>query len=73
MKKFRHPARNLVLTLAVLAAVPAIAEGGEEMIPVGEPFIDFELKAHDGSTVTRANLEGRPFLLFFYPKADTPG
>jgi len=73
MNDFRHPARNIVLTLAVLAAAAAVAEGGEEMIPAGEPFIDFELEAHDGSTVSRTNLEGRPFLLFFYPKADTAG
>ena len=47
--------------------------GGGEMIPVGEPFVDFELEAQDGTTVSRADLEGRPFLLFFYPKASTPG
>ena len=43
------------------------------MIPVGEPFVDFELEAQDGTTVSSADLEGRPFLLFFYPKASTPG
>jgi len=47
--------------------------GGGEMIPVGEPFVDFELEAQDGTTVSSAELEGRPFLLFFYPKASTPG
>ncbi len=73
MERCRHPDRYIVLTLVVLAAAVAVTEGGEEMIPVGEPFIDFELEAHDGSTVSRADLEGRPFLLFFYPKADTPG
>lgn len=43
------------------------------MIPVGQPFVEFELAAHDGSTVSSAELTGRPFLLFFYPKAATPG
>ncbi len=47
--------------------------GGGEMIPVGQPFVDFELEAQDGTTVSSADLEGRPFLLFFYPKASTPG
>jgi len=47
--------------------------GGGEMIPVGEPFVDFELEAQDGTTVSSTDLEGRPFLLFFYPKASTPG
>ena len=34
--------------------------------------VEFELEAHDGTTVRSADLTGRPFLLFFYPKADTP-
>lgn len=43
------------------------------MIPVGEQFVDFELEGHDGSTISNSDLEGRPYLLFFYPKASTPG
>jgi len=68
----RYPAHRIVLALALFAAA-AIAEGGQEMIPAGEQFIQFELEAHDGTTVSSADLEGRPFLLFFYPKASTPG
>jgi len=49
------------------------AKGEDEMIPAGEAFVDFEIEAHDGTVVSRVDLEGRPFLLFFYPKADTPG
>ena len=70
----RYPTQRIVLALALLAAAATgFAEGEEEMIPVGEPFVDFELEAHDGTTVSFADLEGRPFLLFFYPKANTPG
>jgi cytochrome oxidase Cu insertion factor (SCO1/SenC/PrrC family) len=72
MKNPRHPAHRIVLALALLAAA-AIAEGEQEMITAGEPFINFELEAHDGTMVSLADLEGRPFLLFFYPKASTPG
>jgi peroxiredoxin Q/BCP len=68
----RHPAHRIVLALALLVAA-TVAEGEQEMIPTGEPFVDFELEAHDGTTVSLADLEGRPFLLFFYPKASTPG
>ena len=68
----RHSAHRIVLALALLV-VANIAEGEQEMIPAGEPFVDFELEAHDGTTVSLADLEGRPFLLFFYPKASTPG
>jgi cytochrome oxidase Cu insertion factor (SCO1/SenC/PrrC family) len=69
----RHPAQRIVLALALLAVATIGFAEGEKMIAVGDPFIDFELEAHDGTTVSRADLEGRPFLLFFYPKADTPG
>lgn len=63
----------VTLTLLVCGAATSHAKGESEMIPVGEPFVDFELEAHDGSMVSSAELEGRPYLLFFYPKAATPG
>jgi cytochrome oxidase Cu insertion factor (SCO1/SenC/PrrC family) len=63
----------IVVSLVVTFAAIGHTEGDGEMISVGEPFVDFKLQAHDGSTVSSADLEGRPFLLFFYPKADTPG
>jgi cytochrome oxidase Cu insertion factor (SCO1/SenC/PrrC family) len=69
----RIPAVLIALTLVAWVAEPVRAEGDGEMIPVGEPFVDFDLPAHDGTVVRSADLEGRPFLLFFYPKADTPG
>ncbi len=55
----------------VLAAALA-AEGGEMLQP-GDPFPEFELPAHDGTVVRSADLAGRPYLIYFYPKADTPG
>jgi cytochrome oxidase Cu insertion factor (SCO1/SenC/PrrC family) len=63
----------ITLTLMACAATTAHAEGEGEMIPVGKPFVDFDLPAHDGTIVRSADLAGQPFLLFFYPKADTPG
>jgi len=65
---------NSLITFSLISLFAAVghAKGGE-MIPVGEPLVDFELEAQDGTTVSRADLEGRPFLLFFYPKASTPG
>lgn len=72
MKTTRTPITLITGALLLLAAIGQ-AEGDAEMIPVGEPFVEFELQAHDGSTVSSRDLEGRPFLLFFYPKADTPG
>jgi thioredoxin-dependent peroxiredoxin len=33
----------------------------------------FELPASGGRTVSSAALSGKPYVLYFYPKADTPG
>lgn len=43
------------------------------MLNVGDLAPDFEVKAHTGETVTLASLRGSRVLLWFYPKADTPG
>jgi peroxiredoxin Q/BCP len=34
---------------------------------------DFSLPASGGRTVSLAAMKGKPFVLYFYPKADTPG
>lgn len=39
----------------------------------GDPAPDFTMPASGGRTVSLAALRGRPFVLYFYPKADTPG
>ena len=42
-------------------------------IEVGKKAPAFTLAADDGSQVKLANLQGRPVVLYFYPKDDTPG
>ncbi|NHN88378.1 thioredoxin-dependent thiol peroxidase [Acetobacter conturbans] len=42
-------------------------------IKVGDQAPDFSLEASRGRTVSSAALTGKPYLLYFYPKADTPG
>lgn len=39
----------------------------------GAPAPDFTMPASGGRNVSLGGLKGRPFLLYFYPKADTPG
>ena len=58
---------SLGISIALIAS-PAI---GGEMIDAGSPFPSFSLTAHDGSTVSSEALEGTPYLVYFYPKADT--
>jgi peroxiredoxin Q/BCP len=43
------------------------------MIEQGEQAPDFELSDQNGDTVRLSALRGRPVVLYFYPKADTPG
>jgi thioredoxin-dependent peroxiredoxin len=40
---------------------------------VGEKVEDFELQNQDGETVHLGDYKDRPVVLFFYPRADTPG
>jgi peroxiredoxin Q/BCP len=39
----------------------------------GDAAPEFSMAASGGRTVSLAGLKGTPFLLYFYPKADTPG
>ncbi len=43
------------------------------MIEPGETAPDFTLPDQDGQDVTLSQLRGGPVVLYFYPKADTPG
>ena len=43
------------------------------MIEPGEQAPDFTLPDQDGASVSLADLRGRPVVLYFYPKASTPG
>ncbi len=43
------------------------------MLRPGDPAPAFDLPSDDGGRVRLSDLEGRRFILFFYPKDDTPG
>ncbi|WP_339717355.1 peroxiredoxin, partial [uncultured Sneathiella sp.] len=43
------------------------------MPEIGEKAPDFEMPADGGEEVSLAALKGHPFVLYFYPKDDTPG
>lgn len=40
---------------------------------VGDPAPDFTMAADDGSTVSTDDLGGSRYVLYFYPRDDTPG
>jgi thioredoxin-dependent peroxiredoxin len=43
------------------------------VIEEGKPAPDFELESDSGETVKLSDLRGKPVVLYFYPKDDTPG
>lgn len=43
------------------------------MLKVGDTVEDFALQDQHGATVRWSSFRGRPVVVFFYPKADTPG
>lgn len=42
-------------------------------VDAGQPAPDFALPTHDGGELSLSDLKGKQVILFFYPKADTPG
>ena len=43
------------------------------MVEEGRPAPDFELTSDSGEKVRLSSFRGRPVVLYFYPKSDTPG
>jgi peroxiredoxin Q/BCP len=43
------------------------------MLKAGDPAPDFEVPDQDGKKVSLKGLRGKRVVLWFYPKADTPG
>jgi len=43
------------------------------MLNPGDIAPDFEVEDHHGNTVRLHDLRGKKVVLWFYPKADTPG
>lgn len=60
------------LFLAVLLAlVPAVAAA--DLLKPGDPFPAWTLTDQTGTAVSSTSLAGKTYLLWFYPKAMTPG
>lgn len=43
------------------------------MLAVGTRAPDFTVKDHEGREVSLSGLRGKTVVVWFYPKADTPG
>ena len=60
LRTLRYIARKILRKMPTLLATGSVAP-------------DFSVTDHEGRTVARKELEGRRYVLWFYPKADTPG
>lgn len=47
--------------------------GVSERLSPGDPAPDFELPTADGGRISRADLAGQKAIIYFYPRAMTPG
>jgi peroxiredoxin Q/BCP len=56
---------------ASIASAPL--QGGSTVIEEGRPAPNFELESDAGETVKLSDFRGRPVVLYFYPKDNTPG
>jgi thioredoxin-dependent peroxiredoxin len=63
---------RLLVLLAVLLA-PASRAHADALLKVGDPFPVWTMPDQTGATVSSADLGGKTYLLWFYPKAMTPG
>lgn len=59
--------------LGKLRYIKMLLFGGAPMLNVGDVAPDFEVSDHTGRQVRLSGLRGKKVVLWFYPKADTPG
>ena len=63
------------MTLSRTGALRLRLDGGYDpaVVAEGSPAPDFELASDTGDRIRLSSLRGRPVVLYFYPKDDTPG
>ncbi len=66
----QDPVTERPVTKSAATKAPATDKAGPE---VGTRAPAFSLPRDDGTTVSLKNFRGRNLVLYFYPKADTPG
>jgi peroxiredoxin Q/BCP len=64
------PVASSSTTAASAATAPATAPGA---LAEGSPAPDFSAKASDGTAIQISALKGKPVVVYFYPKDETPG
>ena len=75
MRRSNRPKRWLKRRPSMLRKLINKLRSAQEtsMLKVGDQAPDFDLLDHQGQALRLADLAGKRFVLWFYPKADTPG
>ncbi len=63
---------RLFAVLVLLSSTAAVGYAADLLKP-GDPFPSWSLTDHAGQVVSSGDLQGKTYLLWFYPKAMTPG
>jgi peroxiredoxin Q/BCP len=59
--------------MSLRGIINMIFRGEARMLQPGEQAPDFDVSDHQGKRVRLSDLKGKKVVLWFYPKADTPG
>jgi peroxiredoxin Q/BCP len=59
--------------MSVLGILRTLLRGKATMLKPGDAAPEFDVMDHEGRRVRLSDLRGRKVVLWFYPKADTPG
>lgn len=57
----------------MLAKLESLRRGEARMLEPGDKAPDFTVQDHTGKTQKLSDYRGKSVVLWFYPKADTPG
>jgi len=63
----------ILATLVAVAVLGVAAVGDAKMLAVGDAFPAWKLADQNGKPLSSSELTGKTYLMWFYPKAMTPG
>ena len=63
----------IAAAFALFGSSPAARADAPALLKVGDAFPSWSMRDHTGAIVTSQSLAGKPYLLWYYPKAQTPG
>ena len=59
--------------MSIRGIVQMLTRGKADMLQPGDDAPDFDVLDHNENEVSLSGLRGKKVVLWFYPKADTPG